>query len=74
MARRESTQGTVVYYAPDGREYPVNGDTLSEVEKVNLESQGYSTTKPKDPEPVGNPIPDAGPLSGAVPSEDAGTK
>jgi hypothetical protein len=72
MARKQessSDENTVVYYAPDGSEYPVNGDTISEVEKVNLRAQGYSTEKPSDPQPAVNPIPDAGPLSGAVPSE-----
>lgn len=69
MARKQETEGTIVYYAPDGSEYPVNRDTLSAVEKVNLRSLGYSTEKPKDPEPSVNPIPDAGPLSGAVSSE-----
>lgn len=74
MARKDSSDGsTTVYYAPDGSEYPVTGE-LSAVEWVNLESRGYSTEKPSDPEPTAPPIPDAGPLSGAVPSEESGKK
>jgi hypothetical protein len=69
MARKDSGDSTVIYYAPDGSEYPVNGDTLSAVERVNLESNGYSTEKPRDPRPVAEPPPPAGPLSGAVVSE-----
>ena len=72
MARKDSSgDPTVIYYAPDGSEYPVNGETLSEVEKINLRSQGYSTEKPSDPLPPA-PEPTPGPLSGAVPSEDTG--
>jgi hypothetical protein len=67
MARRDSGgDPTVIYYAPDGSEYPVNGDTLTEVEKTNLRSQGYSTEKPKDPQPVAPPPAPPGPLSGAT--------
>ena len=69
MARKDSSDSTVIFYAPDGSEYPVNGDTLSAVERVNLESSGYSTEKPKDPQPVAPPPPPAGPLSGATTSE-----
>jgi hypothetical protein len=73
MARKEDTPDTVVYYAPDGSEYPVTGG-VSAVEATNLRSRGYSTEKPSDPEPTAPPIPDAGPLSGAVPSEESGKK
>lgn len=75
MARSSSPQkqadqpkGTVVYYAPDGGEYPVNEDTLTEVERVQLRSWGYSTEKPsaEDAEAASVPVPDGGPLSGAV--------
>jgi hypothetical protein len=75
MARRESSgtggDPTVIYYAPDGSEYPVNGETLTAVEKTNLASQGYSTQKPADPLPP-PPEPTPGPLSGAVSSEESG--
>jgi hypothetical protein len=70
MARKDSSgDPTVIYYAPDGSEYPVNGETLTAVEKVNLESMGYSTEKPADPRPVAPPAAPPGPLSGAVSSE-----
>jgi hypothetical protein len=70
MARKDSSgDQTVIYYAPDGSEYPVNGETLTAVEKVNLASMGYSTEKPADPRPVAPPPPPAGPLSGATTSE-----
>jgi hypothetical protein len=73
MARKDETPGTTVYYAPDGSEYPVTGE-ITPVEATNLRSQGYSTDKPNDPEPTAPPLPDAGPLSGAVPSEESGKK
>jgi hypothetical protein len=74
MARKDSSDGaTTIFYAPDGSEYPVTGE-VSAVELVNLESRGYSTEKPKDPEPAAPPIPDAGPLSGAASSEESGKK
>jgi len=70
MARKDSgSDPTVTFYAPDGSEYPVNGDTLTAVERVNLESRGYSTERPSDPRPVAEPAAPPGPLSGAVPSE-----
>lgn len=67
----ETAPNLVTYYAPDGSEYEVNEDTLSNVERTNLRSWGYSTEKPEtaDAEAAAVPIPDGGPLSGAAPAE-----
>lgn len=72
QAQQDSTDGpeVTVYYAPDGAEYPVPGE-LSPVEAVQLRALGYSTERPaEDAEAVSEPVPDAGPLSGAAPSPE----
>lgn len=74
MARASKDSGTsesstTIYYAPDGREYPLNEDTATPAEKVNLRAWGYSTTKPDtaDAEAAAVPLLDPGPLADTAP-------
>lgn len=68
-AAGETAPNRVVYYSPEGREYPVNDNTLSAVERTMLLARGYTTDKPAEAasDRAGEgTVSNGGPLSGAV--------